>query len=486
MFSKLIDQIKEDKFLIIIPLLTILTRLIIFGFIPHTYEDAFITFRYAENFANGNGLVYNIGEHVYGTTTPLFALFLGIFKYLGVSCIISSLSINLISEGITSAIVYKFLKDYSKGILAVLVSFLYVFSPSNISWSIQGMETAFFTALIAMSFYSLYKNKYFLALLFGSFGAVLRIDGLSIPIVIFIFIFVKQRFAAFKYLILPLIILLIWEFFLYIYFNSFLPNSMIAKLVLYAGHQKSIFPNLELIFSKFFLMGYYSSSIITILFVAGIFLIIKQQLNLVPMIVWFIIYYAALILSKTDIFAWYLIPPLFVFISISGIAIIFVAKQAIKYFQSNFPVVIILLGIIFFSSITLYIKIVQIKDEYSYERNVRVKVGEFLDDSTSVYSTVFLEPIGIIGYFSHRYIYDDAALISPQFLELNKLSNTPETSYKKIQMVRPDYLVIRNRYIDEFYSKTNLKRDYKPIKSFKFDKDFDLYNFPYLTIFARK
>ena len=41
-------------------------------------DDPFITFRYAWNFANGNGLVFNPGEQVLGTTSPLFAILLGL------------------------------------------------------------------------------------------------------------------------------------------------------------------------------------------------------------------------------------------------------------------------------------------------------------------------------------------------------------------------------------------------------------------------
>lgn len=41
-------------------------------------DDPFITFRYASNFANGHGLVFNPGERVLGTTSPLFAILLGL------------------------------------------------------------------------------------------------------------------------------------------------------------------------------------------------------------------------------------------------------------------------------------------------------------------------------------------------------------------------------------------------------------------------
>ena len=38
---------------------------------PRTIDDAYITFRYARNLLAGNGLVYNPGEWVLGTTTPV-------------------------------------------------------------------------------------------------------------------------------------------------------------------------------------------------------------------------------------------------------------------------------------------------------------------------------------------------------------------------------------------------------------------------------
>lgn len=43
---------------------------------PRTCDDAFITFRYSRNLADGLGLVYNPGEPVLGTSAPLFAVLL--------------------------------------------------------------------------------------------------------------------------------------------------------------------------------------------------------------------------------------------------------------------------------------------------------------------------------------------------------------------------------------------------------------------------
>src|SRR5580700_1207941 len=40
------------------------------------FDDAYITFRYAANLARGFGLVFNPGERVLGTTSPLFTFIL--------------------------------------------------------------------------------------------------------------------------------------------------------------------------------------------------------------------------------------------------------------------------------------------------------------------------------------------------------------------------------------------------------------------------
>ena len=44
------------------------------------YDDPFITYRYANNLSRGLGLVYNPGERLFSTTTPLFALLLAILS----------------------------------------------------------------------------------------------------------------------------------------------------------------------------------------------------------------------------------------------------------------------------------------------------------------------------------------------------------------------------------------------------------------------
>src|SRR5437868_13243574 len=65
-----------DRWALAIVLLAIAVRIVVLRATHCTIEDALISLRYAENLAAGRGFVFNPGEHVLGTTTPLFTLIL--------------------------------------------------------------------------------------------------------------------------------------------------------------------------------------------------------------------------------------------------------------------------------------------------------------------------------------------------------------------------------------------------------------------------
>src|SRR3990172_2277897 len=56
--------------------LLLVSALLYGAFSAWAYDDPFITYRYANNLMHGGGFVYNPGERVLSTTTPLFTLLL--------------------------------------------------------------------------------------------------------------------------------------------------------------------------------------------------------------------------------------------------------------------------------------------------------------------------------------------------------------------------------------------------------------------------
>src|ERR1700749_1601640 len=59
---------------LVVAMLAFAAPLIYAGITHHGWEDYLITFRFSENLANGNGLVYNIPERVHGFTSPIGVL----------------------------------------------------------------------------------------------------------------------------------------------------------------------------------------------------------------------------------------------------------------------------------------------------------------------------------------------------------------------------------------------------------------------------
>ena len=46
-------------------------------------DDVYITFRYVDNFIQGNGIVYNEGERVEGYTHFMWFVLLAVFRFMG-------------------------------------------------------------------------------------------------------------------------------------------------------------------------------------------------------------------------------------------------------------------------------------------------------------------------------------------------------------------------------------------------------------------
>jgi hypothetical protein len=76
------------------------------------HDDAFITFRYARNIAEGAGFVFNPGEHVLGTTSPLFTLVAaGLYVLVGEALPTAAIAVNAVAVVCQAALVYLLLRD---------------------------------------------------------------------------------------------------------------------------------------------------------------------------------------------------------------------------------------------------------------------------------------------------------------------------------------------------------------------------------------
>lgn len=115
-----------------------------------TVDDAYISYRYARNFARGEGLVYNVGEHVEGYTNFLWTLILGLGMRLGVGPNLCAKALGAGACAATVFVVYRLsLKLRPQGSAPVAATWLFATSVVATGYAVWGLETPLFTLAIA-------------------------------------------------------------------------------------------------------------------------------------------------------------------------------------------------------------------------------------------------------------------------------------------------------------------------------------------------
>jgi len=410
------------------------------GFIA---DDAFITFRYAENLAAGNGFVYNLGEKVMGTSTPFFTLLLSLF----------------------AAVLYRFAQSLRFRHFAAIPSIIYILWPRSIPADTCGLETALFTLLVTSAFYFQHKQFRVYAVGMATLAAVTRPEGLGLLILLSIYNIYRDRHNLKAYILIPLIIILPWGLLSYFYFGSLIPHTVTAKLALYSRFGvEPWFDRLSLLlgFHK-----YYGFVMLAAAIVGGRWLYKKQYFGGTA-IIWMLGTVAFYLLSHTHIFFWYMAPvyPIYILFCAAVIPFIFdkincPARKCVT-FASMVSVVIVI--------ILLAGNYLPVKNHLETQKaldSVHRQIGYYFYAQTGVADIIAAEDIGYIGYYSKRTILDRDGLVSPEAVPYNRDGRYLELILDK----KPDWVSLSHGSpISGFVDDSLFIDNYDLKKSFTFDR----------------
>ena len=114
-----------------------------------TIDDAYISYRYAENFASGQGLVFNAGERVEGYSNFLWVLILGLLKKAGIGVPLAAKILGFLSLLAALVAVYKLVKRLTGDSLSAAGALLLMTTSFGlVFFSVTGLETVFYAALV--------------------------------------------------------------------------------------------------------------------------------------------------------------------------------------------------------------------------------------------------------------------------------------------------------------------------------------------------
>lgn len=393
-------------------------------------DDAPITFRYAENLASGRGFVYNEGERVLGTSTPLFALLLAAARLASVGVETAALLIALTAMAAAVIALLRIGRHLAGWPGAFFAAALVLTEAPFLVYATQGMETTLYVALILWSFVFHLEGRDVAAALLASLCVLTRLDGLAVPAALAVSHLISRRWPSRWALAAFVLPLMPWFLFCWIYFGSVLPQSMTAKLM-HTRHSESFWMLRSLLVegSMFFVP-------FGILGAARIFLE-KARDRSIALVAWLVVYVGAFTITAIDAYPWYRIPPVPVagLLAASGLAWVATALFGSSSTMRRPAFLAVLIAALLPLFAQRYIRYNDSLVEYSRQLRVwerpRIATAEWLRDHAPAGTTVAASAIGHIGWISGLRVFDTSYLINAR----------PESDAAMLDEVRPEFVV---------------------------------------------
>jgi arabinofuranosyltransferase len=229
---KAAEFLTGPRMLICIPLVLFLSlALACYHF---TVDDAFISFRCAKNLAQGNGLVFNVGERVEAFSNPLWVLILSLASLMRIDIVAASKLLGIGCGVLTLVLLMRLcLGVFRLSRAATLVALCYAATNISIVYSaISGLETAFYTASLVLMIYLLTEKREMLAGVACALLALTRPEGIlyAMPLAIGC----RLNGCGFRRMLTVLCIPAgaygLFASFSLLYYGTLLPNSYNAKI----------------------------------------------------------------------------------------------------------------------------------------------------------------------------------------------------------------------------------------------------------------
>ena len=208
---------------------------------PRTIDDAYITFRYARNLLAGQGFVYNQGESVLGTTTPLYTLLMAAGGALlggqDANFAALALGLNALADVLTCLILWQVGKRLGFERAGIAAGVLWAVAPFAVTFAIGGLETSVYVLLLSAVVYFYLADHLEMAALCGALALLTRADALILAAPLGMDWLVRtirgRKPFPWKAVLLFVVPVAAWYGFAWLKFGSPFPHSVIAKLVAY-------------------------------------------------------------------------------------------------------------------------------------------------------------------------------------------------------------------------------------------------------------
>jgi hypothetical protein len=416
-----------------------------------SYDDAFITFRYARNLASGEGFVYNPGEPFLGTTTPLFTMALALSARIA-----PGVGIPHLGQWLTGAslffcglLVYLLARDDGISLAGSAMALLTVTHPLFLD--VWGGEALLFLAVVLAAFLFYFREQPVrCGVLFG-LAFLTRPEGVLPALVLSThFVIVNKRFP-WRMWLAGVVVVGPWIAYSFYAFGSPLPATLQTKLAQMDSGRFAPF----LSTSFRWLLAYAipnpllalgpSYTHLVLWFLAalgGFYLLLRPRFRWWGIMAWIAVYATAFALLDVPFYHWYAAPLALGGTILAGLGVQLVLegiqKLSHRWAYASIARALLLLAL----ALPLLGSATRLRHYYhrpvSPAQSSYTSAGRWLYEHTPPTATVGCFEIGFIGYYSQRRLVDAVGLTHPDVSE-----RVAEGRFKWAYLrYRPDYLVI--------------------------------------------
>jgi hypothetical protein len=497
--SRKINPYRMAAFAFLVPLLFAL-------YTGHAWEDYYITYRASHNLATGHGLVYTPGERVQSFTSPLGTLLPALCAWItGGNHDDAALWLyRLICCSFLAGAAFllaRLCNHWRLSAWGTTTLFgLFLTSAKIVDFTINGMESAlmiFFATWCLTGFFEPKKcTVWWLGLGFAGLmwtrpdafvpgGALLAGWLLFGPWPEGSRPWTQRLYLATGAVLVAAVLYAPWFMWAWSYYGSPIPQTIIAKAAMMSSESalhKLIYYPLAICTGHAWWARLFCPSYDFLGGWPGCLPWLSEGLTLIAMLyfLWpkarregriasFALFLGGFYLAMILVFPWYL--PIWELLAF--VALAFVAEDAAailagysqRWILSALRIAITIILVVFAGILLCAARQFRIQEAY-IERGGREQIGLWLRAHAAPGDSVFLEPLGYIGYYSGLKTYDIPGLSSPEVVAVaRKVGYADNTGI--ILALRPTWLVLRSGDAYNLSLRSGLlDRDYLPIKVF--------------------
>ncbi len=415
-----------------------------YGWVGFVRDDAYITFRYAQNLAHGLGFVYNVGERVYGASSPGMALLLAAWLRVFHNSVVAAIGLDILAGTLSLAIVWKLLELFSIPVSQrVLIVFILLWSDKLLLEMLAGMEVPLVILCMMASLYLMTKERPIWAGLAAGWMLWMRLDTALWIAALAAVCFWSQRRSTLIFLAVTGLAYLPWLIFAQLYFGSVIPFTAIAKRVAYGWSPLPWTSRFQILFgwlAPFTILDHPSLAGTLALITDGLALagvwIYRRVIWVRALALFFALQTTMLIALNMTVEQRYFITSLYVLLILSGLGIAAAWRGLRRRWLKGAVAAVYIVSAFNFALPRM--EVLHFRQEYANDRTL-TEIGMWLKQNTPEDAVVYLEPLGYVGYYSERTMLDDVGLLTPDIVPLKAAH---KDSFEVVETLLPDYVVL--------------------------------------------